>query len=433
MGHVVRILAFLAILLTSALPLAAFDGPTQGAAGPAKSTAKDAAKDGAAKDGAKGAEQKPDPSAQEADEEKTKAAATAQRMLDAGVKAYADGNAKQAVRALDSVLRGGGLGSQQIAKALYYRGLAYRKQGKPGLAISDLTNAAWLKDGLSQPEQQDALKNRAAAYQDAGISNVASLNEPAPVAAAAPTGPAPAGPAPAGAPAPNGGGAWQTATTGWGTVPQTAYAGPSPSPPAPQPAANSSSSSGGISGFFSNIFGGGSSSSPAPSAASAPSANDGAVTTASIANANANAQPAPQSSVSSWSDTTQVSPATAPQSPAQAPAQSPAAVAAPPPTPTRVAVAPPPSQNLQPPTSGKFSMQIGAVRSRPEADMLVARLLTQHGGDLGARDPEVGEAVIGSMGTFYHVKVGPYAEPSEPKRLCTTLQADGFDCLVVIK
>ena len=48
----------------------------------------------------------------------------------------------------DAALRGGALNPQQVARALYYRGLVYRKDGKPGLAISDLTSAIWLKDGL---------------------------------------------------------------------------------------------------------------------------------------------------------------------------------------------------------------------------------------------------------------------------------------------
>ena len=75
-------------------------------------------------------------------------------------------------------------------------------------------------------------------------------------------------------------------------------------------------------------------------------------------------------------------------------------------------------------------MQVAAVRSREEADLLVARLLSEHGGALGGRDPQVDEAGIGNMGTFYRVRVGPYADAKEPKQLCGTL-GNGFDCLVV--
>ena len=56
---------------------------------------------------------------------------------------------------------------------------------------------------------------------------------------------------------------------------------------------------------------------------------------------------------------------------------------------------------------------------------------TEHGGELGARQPEVTEAVLGNMGTFYRVRVGPYADAKEPQQLCGGLRSSGFDCLVV--
>ena len=46
----------------------------------------------------------------------------------------------QAAQALSQALQGG-LPSRQMAKALYHRGVAYRRQGKPAQAISDLTSA----------------------------------------------------------------------------------------------------------------------------------------------------------------------------------------------------------------------------------------------------------------------------------------------------
>ena len=55
---------------------------------------------------------------------------------------------------------------------LYYRGLVFRKLGKPGFAVSDLTSALWLKNGLSEAERADAIKVRALAYNEAGISDV---------------------------------------------------------------------------------------------------------------------------------------------------------------------------------------------------------------------------------------------------------------------
>ncbi len=55
----------------------------------------------------------------------------------------------------------------------------------------------------------------------------------------------------------------------------------------------------------------------------------------------------------------------------------------------------------------------------------------RHAEQLGGRQPEVDEAVIGSMGTFYRVRLGPYASAKEPEQLCVALRSDGFDCLVV--
>ena len=76
-------------------------------------------------------------------------------------------------------------------------------------------------------------------------------------------------------------------------------------------------------------------------------------------------------------------------------------------------------------------MQVAAVRTRSEADAVAASLMQKYGGKLGQRRPVVDEAVIGSMGTFYRVRVGPYANAKEPQQLCGTLRTSGFDCLVV--
>jgi cell division septation protein DedD len=98
-----------------------------------------------------------------------------------------------------------------------------------------------------------------------------------------------------------------------------------------------------------------------------------------------------------------------------------------------VAVAPPhvaQPQNTTPP-AGKFHVQVAAVRSRSEAYALSVRLLSQYGSALGSRRPEVEQTVIGSMGTFYRVRVGPYASAEESEHLCGSLRTSGFDCLVI--
>jgi cell division septation protein DedD len=92
--------------------------------------------------------------------------------------------------------------------------------------------------------------------------------------------------------------------------------------------------------------------------------------------------------------------------------------------------APPPTDRISSP-SGKYRLQVAAVRSRSEAEALAGLLVGRHGDQLGGRHPEVDESVIGSMGTFYRVRLGPYASAQEPEQLCAALRSDGFDCLVL--
>ncbi|MBL8566802.1 MAG: SPOR domain-containing protein [Hyphomicrobiaceae bacterium] len=331
-----------------------------------------------------------------------------------GIDAYGKGNLALAVGALSTSIANGGLSGANLARALYFRGLAYRKQGKPAQAISDLTNAIWLKEGLTDAEQADATASRKAAYREAGIpepggvavtsaepatttattteARPVNVQAPLPIAPAEPAAPAPQRTASATPPAAASAGYWQSAN--------------SPAAPAAQPAAptasSTSGSSGGIGGFFNNLFGGLGGSSAAP--ASPP----GDVTTASTGSSSA--------AVSSWSNATEVAPrqagttrtaSIAPASPPQA--ASPASADA----------------------AGKYKLQVAILRSRAEADKLMEALLIRHASKLGQRATRVEEAVLGNMGTFYRVNVGPFADKTEPERLCGALRGDGYDCLVV--
>ena len=87
------------------------------------------------------------------------------------MKSYQAGKLEPAVESLSAALRGGGLSSTDMARALFYRGVAYKKQSKPGLAISDLTSSLWLKNGLTDPERANATAERADAYRLAGLGD----------------------------------------------------------------------------------------------------------------------------------------------------------------------------------------------------------------------------------------------------------------------
>jgi cell division protein FtsN len=81
--------------------------------------------------------------------------------------------------------------------------------------------------------------------------------------------------------------------------------------------------------------------------------------------------------------------------------------------------------------AGKFKLQVAAVRTRAEAEKLAASLNGYQAVQTGTVQSEIDEAVIGNMGTFYRVKLGPYADAKEPGQLCKTLKPQGFDCMVV--
>jgi hypothetical protein len=97
--------------------------------------------------------------------------AGALRSLETGIGAYRDGALEVAVETLSDALLQGDLPADRTAEALYYRGLAYRELGKPGQAISDLSRAMSLKNGLSTVQRKEALRNRAGAYLEAGLTD----------------------------------------------------------------------------------------------------------------------------------------------------------------------------------------------------------------------------------------------------------------------
>lgn len=97
--------------------------------------------------------------------------AEAQKQIDAAQKLLESGKVDAAVQALTAVLSAGNLPPGLMARALYYRGAGQRQLQKPALAISDLTSALWLKGGLSEADRADALKQRTAAYSEAGLTD----------------------------------------------------------------------------------------------------------------------------------------------------------------------------------------------------------------------------------------------------------------------
>jgi len=468
--------------------------------------------------------------AKSAAEAQRAAAAAGQQAYAAGVRSFESGDIARAEQQLSTALAGGGLPNAQMARALYYRGSAYRQLGRPAQAISDLTTAVWLKGGLPPDLKTKAIEARKLAYQEAGLgdspppigaapmdqspSTPATAAAPAtsspgtqvvevteqsfwsgfsmpsltgspaaPAAPAAQTAAAPAGGEPqqqsssfwsflpslggssAAEPAPPAAAGFATTTVaasdaaasapakGFGAVSETAQAAqtsswdtataasaaasPAPAqtivasyvpppeavgltaPSTPPPAApggtawsNPLAGTGqAVSGFFSNMF--------SPGAAPAEATTTTAVTTGSTAGASGWETTDPTGATSQTSSMLQRGP-DSPSASEQMPwaTGSTGAAAAP----ARVATAAP---------GGRYKLQVAAVRSREEAERLAQSLSGYQPVRDGRVRPEIDETVIGSMGTFYRVRLGPYADSKEPGQLCATLKPQGFDCLVV--
>jgi hypothetical protein len=322
-----------------------------------------------------------------------------------------------------------------MAKALYYRGAAYRKTGKSAQAISDLTSAVWLKNGLSDADRAAAIEQRQAAYQEAGLGTATPIGTPpldAPAAVATAARPSAAPPTaavpeatPVAAPADSATSSWSatseksaaeasvpslsTPSGGYATLsspeapslsalPQGDTAAASPAPLAGVGSAVSNAGSA-VTGFFGGMFGGGNSATANPSAP---------VATATAPSASAPATPG-------WDQGTSVVTAPAKPDTKAAAKKKTAAVD----TPRNTA-------------AGKYRLQVGIVSSRDEAEQITARLRAEHAEAIGTAAPAIDEVAFGN-GTFYRVQVGPYASAAEPGQFCTALRPKGFDCLVVTK
>lgn len=80
---------------------------------------------------------------------------------------------------------------------------------------------------------------------------------------------------------------------------------------------------------------------------------------------------------------------------------------------------------------GGYVLQITAVRSKAQAEAIVARVQKAHGRHLAGRQVTVDTTVVGNMGAFYRVKAGPFQTAAEHRALCDALRKEGLDCLEI--
>ncbi len=331
--------------------------------------------------------------------------AEAQRSIDNGVKLLQAGKVEPAISTFSAVISGGNLPPPVMAKALFNRGLAFRKSGKPAQAISDLQSALWLKGGLVETERAEALQARIEAYREAGLpdqSNGVGDGAGAPASTAARRAKSQADEA-------GGKASTAAAATAVATAPtqptQASRALIAPVTPSAPPAPPAS----GGGNFFSTLFGGGSSA-PAQAATQPTPAPPPAPPKADVGQA--------------WSSITSVKTPRAPakEGPSQVAAATPPAAASPA---ARSAATKPDTGG------GRFRAQVALVRSAGEAQAVVAKLKKDYAAALAQREPSVDQATLGNMGAFYRVRIGPYNSQAEAQGVCSGLKGSGLDCVAV--
>jgi sporulation related protein len=340
--------------------------------------------------------------------------ADAQRAVEHAAKLIDAGKTEQAVQALSTTLAGGNLPPSIMARALFLRGIAYRQQKKPAQAIADFTSALWLKGGLSESDRADSLRQRTAAYQEAGLSQSGEI---APAAGASAKEPRPKAAAP-----------WSNGTTTSAPPAQTAALNQEPSAPA----------SGGGWDLFANLFGGsGSAFAGQPAAgAAAPPADAAKILNAESSTAE-RAPPPRRAQASGWARQTQVEGERPPRVETGAIAgkeEAPRRQAALPAAAATANKEEVPQRQAALPEAGKkgghIRIQIAAVRTQAEAQALAAKVMREHAATLAAREPQIDQTVMGNMGSFYRVLIGPFASAQETQGVCAKLKGAGLDCLV---
>jgi SPOR domain len=329
--------------------------------------------------------------------------AEAQRAVDNATKLIDAGKTEQAVQALSATLAGGNLPPAIMARALLLRGIAYRQQKKPAQAIADFTSALWLKGGLSESDRVDGLRQRTAAYQEAGLSQAGEVAPAGALAKEARPKERSASPA-ASAP-------WSDGTT-------------TSAPPAPAAALNQDQSApatgGGGWDLFANLFGGsGSAFAGQPAAgAAAPPADAARILTTESSTAE-RAAPPRRAQASGWARQTQV------EGERSARVET-GAIASKEEPPRRQAALPEAGKK-----GGQVRIQIAAVRTQAEAKALAAKVMREHAATLAAHEPQIDQTVMGNMGSFYRVLIGPFASAQETQGVCAKLKGAGLDCLVM--
>lgn len=320
----------------------------------------------------------------------TLSAQAAESALTLAQKALKAGKTDIAIKALNEALGANGLKGADVARAYYWRGLANAKAGHAATAIADLSHALWLK-GLTDSERKQAEAAKAAAFGKAGVADKTGESVPPPE----------------------------------GDVQISEATAPEPTPKAKPIAAVLAKAA------------------PNKRAAKGPKKRQATPVDVTPAAAPAEAETLPWAA--GQPESPQVMAAAKPAESSAASGDNPVttalgslfalgqpAAAATPPEDTAVAkvVTPAPqpaAAKAEPQQTGIF-LQLASLRSQADAQLKAGQIAADHAATLGEIGASVTPTVIGNMGTFYAVRVGPVASKAAGQSLCTKLRQEGVDC-----
>jgi hypothetical protein len=85
-----------------------------------------------------------------------------------------------------------------------------------------------------------------------------------------------------------------------------------------------------------------------------------------------------------------------------------------------------PAPAAAPAAAGAYRLQLATSRSEAEAQALWKKVSQSQG--LGGVGHNIERVEIGSFGTFYALRVGPFPDKAESLKVCNALKRSGIDC-----
>ena len=124
-------------------------------------------------------------------------------------------------------------------------------------------------------------------------------------------------------------------------------------------------------------------------------------------------------------------PAATPVAEAPKPAPAPIVVAPAPaaPAPVKTATVPPAPATAAPATGG-YVLQIGAYKSKADADSAWRTYKAKHAALLSGYSDDIQQADLGEKGTWYRLRIGGLSNREVAVGLCDRLKADGAACIL---